>query len=247
MPPCSALTNVSSSPPSQFCLDASSDCQLSQVRSASAHVDTQPDQSFNHQLPSSSYFSSSLISREINHLKDELRSLKVDIANMNTLPSQLQHQFGQELKSIKEIFHLQVRLHEVLNPVQIPPSQTDPSQVARSAKDRNLMVSTWNCRGLQNATPYLHQLITDGSDIIAINEHWPDFDGHGTSDHRLNEHSELVHGCGGVSIIWRIPPSVSHYQHILRSNMCYSCLTFPTISHLWINIAPYHLCIPSKL
>ena len=64
-------------------------------------------------------------------------------------------------------------------------------------------------RVLQNASPYLHQLIKDGSDIITINEHWlwpyqhcslqnihPDYDGLGVSDHRLNEHSELVRGCG---------------------------------------------------
>ena len=89
------------------------------------------------------------------------------------------------------------------------------------------MVSTWNCRGLQDATPYLHQLITDGSDIIAINEHWlwpyqltslhdihPDFDGHGTSDHRLNEHFELVRGCGGVGTIWRKSLQVSPITNI---------------------------------
>jgi hypothetical protein len=80
-----------------------------------------------------------------------------------------QRQFGQELKAIKEISHLQDRLHEVLNPVQSPPPPTDPSLVTKSAKDRN------NCRGLQNSSPYLHQLITDGSDIIGTNEHllWP--------------------------------------------------------------------------
>ena len=101
------------------------------------------------------------------------------------------------------------------------------------AKDRNLMVSTWNCRGLQNTTPYLNQLIQDGSDIIAINEHWlwphqlpslhnihPDFDGYGVLDNRLDEHSELVRGCGGVGIIWRKSLQVSPLTNICSDQIC---------------------------
>ena len=88
--------------------------------------ESQLDQSPVHQLPSSSVFSNSFISREINHLKDELRSLKADIASINrrppaVFPSELQRQFGQELKVIRdEISHLQDCMNEVSNPVQTP-------------------------------------------------------------------------------------------------------------------------------
>ena len=48
------------------------------------------------------------------------------------------------------------------------------------------MVTTWNCRGLSS-----------------LNGIHPDFDGYGVSDSRLNEHSELVCGGGGVGLMWR--------------------------------------------
>ena len=96
-----------------------------------------------------------------------------------------------------------------------------------------LKISTWNCRGIQNASPYLHQLIKDGSDIITINEHWlwpcqlcslqnihPDYDALGVSDHRLNEHSELVRGCGGVGIIWKKSLQVSPITNIHSDRIC---------------------------
>ena len=85
--------------------------QLSQGHSLSdctPHTDT-------HQLPSSSSFSKSLISREINHLKDELRALRNEVAEINRrllamFPSLVQQQFGQELKGIKdEISNMQTR------------------------------------------------------------------------------------------------------------------------------------------
>ena len=141
--------------------------------------DSHLDQSHIQPPPSTSEFSNSLISREINSLKDELRSLRTDVASLNrrppaVFPSELQRQFGQELKVIKEeISHLHDSLHKAKNPrgtTPPPPLPTDTGPT--TVRDRNLMVSTWNCRGLQNATPYLHRLIDQGSDIIAINEHW---------------------------------------------------------------------------
>ena len=61
-----------------------------------------------HQLPSCEDFSSSLASREINLLKDEVGVLKADIAAISrrpaVFPSELQPQFGQELKRIKRNF-----------------------------------------------------------------------------------------------------------------------------------------------
>ena len=99
-----------------------------------------------HQLPSSSNFSNSRISREINSLKDELRSLKADIACINrrppaVFPSELQQQFGLELKTLRdEICHLQDRLLVVQNLVQIPPLSANSSSFSKNDHDRNLNI-----------------------------------------------------------------------------------------------------------
>lgn len=69
-------------------------------------------------------------------------------------------QFGQELKVLKdEISHLQDRLSKVLNPVQSSFPIPTLSPISATAHDWNVRVSTWNYRGLQNATRYLRQLI----------------------------------------------------------------------------------------
>ena len=59
--------------------------------------------------------------------------------------------------------------------------------------------------GLTNAYPYLNQLISDGSEVIILSEHWlwpfnldqlqdihPDYAGFGFADKRLNEKSQLT-------------------------------------------------------
>ena len=61
----------------------------------------------------------------------------------------------------------------------------------------------------------MNHLIDKGSDIIAVSKHWlspyqiptlndvhQDFDGYGVPDERLNEHSAITFGCGGVGMIW---------------------------------------------
>ena len=53
----------------------------------------------------------------------------------------------------------------------IPPP--DPSHTNRHSSSYNfLTVTTWNCRGLATATPYLHKLVERGADIIVLSEHW---------------------------------------------------------------------------
>ena len=53
----------------------------------------------------------------------------------------------------------------------IPPP--DPSHTTRHSSSYNfLTVTTWNCRGLATATPYLHKLVERGADIIVLSEHW---------------------------------------------------------------------------
>ena len=155
---------------------------------------------------------------------------------------------------------MQDRLHDVLNPVQTPSPPMNVNATTVPARDRNLMVSTWNCCGLQNAAPYLHQLIRGGSDIIAINEHWlwpyqlpslqnihPDFVGYGVSDHRLNEHSSAVRGCGGVAIIWRKSLQVSPLTNICSDRTCAIRVSLSPSRHLCGKCCAHCLCLSSEL
>ena len=90
------------------------------------------------------------------------------------------------------------------------PTPSDQSQ------HRNLMITTWNCRGLTTGEPYIHQLAGEGSDIIAITEHWlwpfeaerlcqihPSYTAEVKTDARLNANSTLSRGCGGVGLMWK--------------------------------------------
>ena len=91
------------------------------------------------------------------------------------------------------------------------------SQVTKQvATPTSLKITCWNCRGLSNSTQYLNELISDGSDVIILSEHWlwpfelhrlkethPDFMGWGQADSRLTSTSDSTRGCGGVGVIWR--------------------------------------------
>lgn len=81
---------------------------------------------------------------------------------------------------------------------------------------QQLRVTTWNCRGLNNGEPYLHQLADNDSDVVVVTEHWlwpfeshrlsqvhPSFAAETKTDARLDENSSLLRGCGGVGILWR--------------------------------------------
>ena len=67
-----------------------------------------------------------------------------------------------------------------------------------------------------HATQYLSNLLEGSADIVALCEHWlwpfelsdlnnlhPNYTSFGQADNRLNEHSLLNRGCGGVGIIWK--------------------------------------------
>ena len=100
--------------------------------------------------------------------------------------------------------------------VPTPTSAGHRSQyVANTTETLPLKISSWNCRGLSNSTPYLNNLISECSDIIVISEYWlwpfelqhlneihPDFTGHGHVDIRLTSSSD-GRGLGGVGVIWR--------------------------------------------
>ena len=104
-------------------------------------------------------------------------------------------------------------------------SQYRHSDISFAANDKpgtpsiysTIRITTWNCRGLSTAGPYLEEL-AKVSDIIVLEEHWlwpyclckldsllDGFSAFGCSDKRLAEGSSLSlnRGCGGVAILWR--------------------------------------------
>jgi len=80
--------------------------------------------------------------------------------------------------------------------------------------------------------PYLNALISDGSDIFVLSEHWlwpfdlhclkeihPDYRGHGQSDSRLTSRSE-GRGLGGVDIIWHQDLDVNVVHATTSDRIC---------------------------
>ena len=192
-----------------------------------------------HQVPTSPTLSSQ--EKFNTSLKEEVRTIKTNIASIQNRPPlhfspNTELLFGHMLKEIRdEISHLQNRLNEVLVKPQVPAPhvQTPLNSVSVTSDNCNLKISTWNCRGLQNATPYIHQLAMEGSDVIALNEHWlwpyqlnslcdihPDYQGYGVSDSRLNEKSVLTRGCGGVGVIWKKSLQVSPLTNMQSDRIC---------------------------
>ena len=155
-----------------------SGASVSQYQPVSEIIGEQVSEHSQDQLPTSSHFSNTLISREISTLKEELHTIKVDIASIHNkspvnFPPNTEVRFGHMLKNIKdEISLLHTRFDEVLATSQIPSPQASSVLTSASNLDRHdLTISTWNCRGLLNAKPYLHKLVMEGSDVIVLNEH----------------------------------------------------------------------------
>ncbi len=95
-----------------------------------------------------------------------------------------------------------------------------------------LKITSWNCRGLASSIPYLNSLISEGSDIIVISEHWlwpfelhrlneihPDFTGYGQADARLTSCSD-GRGLGGIGVIWRRDLDVSVVHATTSDRIC---------------------------
>ncbi len=194
---------------------------------------TQESVSNDPQLPPSSNLTNLLISREISTLKDDVRNIKADIAcinNRSTVRFQpnIEVQFRRILKDIKdELSHLRTRLNQTVHESQTKEAPTSPVAVTLI---KHIYLEL---RGLHNALPYLHHLITEGSNIIAINEHWlwpfqlnslnnihSDYRGYGVSDHRLNAESNLTRGCGGAGIIWNTSLKATPLSGIQSDRIC---------------------------
>ena len=56
--------------------------------------------------------------------------------------------------------------------------------------------------------------------VTLFRKYPPSFDGFGVSDSRLNEHSDLTRGCGGVGIIWRRSLLANPVKRIVSDHFC---------------------------
>ena len=101
------------------------------------------------------------------------------------------------------------------NCVNRPPSNTTMPPPSHSSSG-SIKITTWNCRGLLNSIPYIQHLISTGTDILVLQEHWlwpyelselqsinPNYTYTAVSDSRLTPTSTLTRGCGGCAIIWK--------------------------------------------
>ena len=126
-------------------------------------------------LPTAARFSEGVLIRELNSVKQELRDLRTNIASLNRrtssdIPGEFQMEFCRELKSLKqEVSHLRESMYESSGADQIPTQSSQfASESNRSSIVDSISITTWNCRGLSNAVPYIDHLMESGSDVIAI-------------------------------------------------------------------------------
>lgn len=107
-----------------------------------------------------------------------------------------------------------------------------PQYVTDATETLPLKITSWNCRGLASSIPYLNSLISAGSDIIVISEHWlwpfelhrlneihPEFIGYGQADARLTSWSD-GRGFGGIGVIWRRDLDVSVVHATTSDRIC---------------------------
>ena len=210
--------------------------------------------------------SNHFISKEINNIKEELSSLKSDLVAMRNRPpavlsTTLQLELGNEIKTLRDDVnclkqHVHTSSQQFCAP-EVASLTTSSPTTHQSNHQSSLSITSWNCRGLKNAIPYLNHLISEGTDIIALSEHWlwpyqlqclenihPDFDGFGVSDSRLNEHSDLTRGCGGVGIIWRRSLLANPIKKIVSDRFCVLELSLSpsqTLEPRTLNVIPVYL------
>ena len=93
---------------------------------------------------------------------------------------------------------------------------TTPSTSSSLRQTDTIQIATWNCRGLHNSIPYIKLLISKGTDILVLQEHWlwpfemdqlesidPNYTHTAVCDNRLSPTSTLGRGCGGCAILWK--------------------------------------------
>ena len=171
-------------------------------------------------ISSQSEISHRLIARELSLLKENISDLKSELYTLKSMPSSLPvtDSHTSDIIVIKAQGKL---LHNRIDSLK-PPTSSEGNHSVTSTEvpppNPSVTVTSWNCRGISSALPYLYHLLKNGSDIVAISEHWlwpfsirrlsdlhPDYDGFGCCDNRLSEDSSLTKGCGGVGFIWKSP------------------------------------------
>lgn len=214
--------------------------------------------------PSQSSVSDHFISREIDHIKNDIKLLKTEVSSLrNNLStcntSEPSFSIGYELKGIKdELSRLRQGAPHLTHRISPPSPHKTSSNTYPTSTITDLHVVTWNCRGVSTATPYINHLINKGTNIIALTEHWlwpyqlsclnqlhPDFTSFGQGDKRLNEKSDLSKGCGGVSLIWKKSLNAKPISDLQSDRICGVQLDLEA-SGLSMRSANYPMCIPTQ-
>ena len=112
----------------------------------------------------------------MNVMKDDIHQLKATISSLQaSLCSQVKSASEQDLGRELCLLRAEMaQMHQKINSI-IPQSNTptrvaspghDPASRAPIVSKDTLKLTTWNCWGLNNAVPYVNELIHEGSDII---------------------------------------------------------------------------------
>ena len=97
----------------------------------------------------------------------------------------------------------------------------------------SINIATWNCRGLHSSIPYIKHLISSGTDILVIQEHWlwpfeldelesidPNFSYTAVCDSRLSPTSTLTRGCGGCAILRKKSIPAAPMSNLKSDRVC---------------------------
>ena len=226
---------------------------------SSPHTDLSPptDTSSSHATrsdrPSRADISNRFIARELAKIREDLTNLKSDFHTAKNCNPSLPPDQNVNIMAIREELKLLHHKIDYLNPCKrrVPPTRTDHPTVHSHS---HITISSWNCRGISNSIPYLFHLFKNGTDIIALSEHWlwpyniqnlsslhPEYDGFGVYDNRLDENCSLTRGCGGVGFLWKKSLNVIPRTNITSDRFCVTQLQLQNSTYLTL-IAVYLPC-----
>ena len=184
--------------------------------------------------PSRNEISNHFIARELTSLREDLSVLKSDVFRLKNCSRPPDPSPGDNYNFLRMNKELKLLHHKIdrLSKQKCDPLSTSTTSYT-TGKHSNVTITTWNCRGISNSVPYLLHLFENGTDIVALSEHWlwpydidklshlhPDYIGFGSCDERLNENSSLTRGCGGVGLVWRKSLHVVPLTEISSDRFC---------------------------
>ena len=124
-------------------------------------------------LPSRNEISNHFIARKLTSLREDLSVLKSDVfrlKNCSRLPDPSPGDNYNFLRMNKELKLLHHKI-DCLSKQKSDPLSTSTTSYT-TGKHSNVTITTWNCRGISNFVPYLLHLFENGTDIVALSEHW---------------------------------------------------------------------------